>query len=252
VYLVYIDESGDPGYPQADGSGTVHYTLSAVVVHDKDWLHTLNQIIAFRKFLQRIYGLKMRDELKASYLIHNSGPIFPLNLSEKSRLRIYRKALEFQRKLGNIITWAIVIDKVEWENKEYKLDILAGVWKGMIERLERFTTKLEEPCMVIPDQGNERQVTGLLRRMRRFSRPNSRYDSATLKRNAILLLEDPNFRESQSSYFVQFADLNAYAATRSEFPKSWFDGKYWDYLGDCRNEDVNKYSGGTRGIARKP
>ena len=239
MYFVYIDESGDPGYLIKNKSCTEAYTLSALIVRDRDWLQGLNGLIAFRKFLNRRYGIKMGDELKAHYLISNSGPFVNLNLSKQTRMKIYKKALLLQQKLGIFRSWAIIIDKRKWELNNYKLGILEGAWTDMIERLERFTTSADEPCIVFPDEGNNRIITGALRRLRRFSRPNSKYGNVTLARNANMVLEDPNFRVSHESYYVQFADLNAYAATRSAFPRSWFGNQYWEYLGNSRDEHVN-------------
>jgi hypothetical protein len=107
--------------------------------------------------------------------------------------------------------------------------------------------------MVFPDEGNEKYITGVFRRMRRFSRPNTKFDSATsLNRDAIMIIEDPNFRHSKDSYFVQFSDLNAYAASRYVFPKIWMGKEYWDCLGESRYTKVNSVAGGPPGIALKP
>src|SRR5690606_30264507 len=107
-----------------------------------------------------------------------------------------------------------------------------------------------------PDEGSNVKVRTVLRQLRRFSRPQSAYSKMTLARNAELVIEDPNFRESRDSYFTQFADYCAYAATRAEFPMIWCDGRYWEYLGDIRYADVNAQAANSktvnRGIARKP
>lgn len=252
MYLVYIDESGDTGLPSAHKSSEF-YTLSALIIRDVDWLTTLNQFIEFRGFLFKNFGIKQSAELKASYLIHGNGTLKSLALPESSRMKIFKMALKLQAKIGTIKTWALVYDKVKWQNKGWHKPILEASWQNMIERLERFTATMNEPCMVFPDEGNEKYVTGILRRMRRFSRPNARFQSATpLDRNATMIIEDPNFRHSKDSYFVQFADLNAYVASRHVFPNKWMGQEYWDYLGDSRYASVNRVAGGPPGIAIKP
>lgn len=252
MYLAYCDESGDTGLPKATGSYTKAYTISVILIRDTQWLTTLNQVIDFRKFLNKNFGIQQGIELKASYLIHGNGPLKTLGLSESSRMKIYKMGLSLQRKLG-ILTWAVVMDKGKWENKNYKKPLLDATWENMIERIERFTNDKKETCMVFPDEGNEKYVTGIFRRMRRFGRPNSKYSPSTsLNRNAELIIEDPIFKKSEASYFIQLADLNSYAAYRHVFPESWFGKEYWDLLGTSRVEDVNKLSGGPVGIVLRP
>lgn len=239
MYLVYIDESGDPGFGRRGYTRTDAFVLSALLIHESRWHDGLNQLIAFRKFLKNTYGVRMGDELRAYDLVNNKGDFAHLNLSDKSRLRIYRKALQLQVKLGYMRTWAVVIDKRRFYARYPNLNIREIAWTNMIERLERFSSSRREPCMIFPDNGTNKQVQARLRRMRRFSRPNAAYGGARLNRNADLIIEDPNFRISHSSYFVQFADLNAYAAARRVFPRAWFGEKYWEYLGTSRVLEVN-------------
>ncbi len=40
MYMVYIDESGDTGF-KSKGSTTDAFVLAAVLIRDRDWLHTL-------------------------------------------------------------------------------------------------------------------------------------------------------------------------------------------------------------------
>lgn len=45
MYLMYVDESGDPG---KINSPTNDYILSAIVIHESAWQNLLNDLIAFR------------------------------------------------------------------------------------------------------------------------------------------------------------------------------------------------------------
>jgi hypothetical protein len=253
MYLVYIDDSGDTGLPSQTKTITKGYVLSAMLIKDTNWLTTLDQFVRFRRFLYQQFRIKQGSELKASFLIHGNGAFEKLKTSNDARMKIYKMALHLQVKIGGIINWAVVIDKSKWEAKNYQMSLLEASWRMMFERLERFTTKNNETCMVFPDQGNEVYVKGLLREMRRFNNPNSAYTKRVLlKRELNKLVEDPNFRISHESYFIQMADLNAYAAHRHIFPEPWFGSEYWDYLGDTRLEDVNRLRKGPKGIVLRP
>ena len=252
VYLFYIDDSGDTGLKSA-GSPTDAFVLCALIVQDHAWLSTLDEIVTFRRFLRKAFGIGPRAELKAGYLIHGTGPFSGSNIGDAARLRIFRLALRFQRKVGTIQTWAVVIGKTAWEKQNKGEDIRQAAWRTMIERIERFTFNGKDTCVVFPDEGYPDFVQMMFRRMRRFSQVPSAFQSGvSLSRPAQFLVEDPNFRRSQNSYFVQLADLNAYAAHRHVFPQPYFGSDYWEELGDARVKVVNRLAGGPVGIVVRP
>ncbi len=214
--------------------------LSAVIVKDTDWLVTLDQARAFRQFAYRQFGLKTRDELKANHLIHGTGPFATLKINDAARMRLYRQALRFQQKVGTIKTWAVVIDKPLWETEQRRAEVREAAWKHMIERIEAFTRHNHDNAIVFPDEGNPDFVRALFRKMRRFSYVPSAFEPGSfISRPFTSLIEDPSFRKSHESYFIQFADLNAYAAHRHVFPRAYFGADYWDELGDARVSQVN-------------
>ncbi|MEE9199742.1 MAG: DUF3800 domain-containing protein [Dehalococcoidia bacterium] len=253
MFLFYIEDSGDPGLKK-NGSPTDAFVLSALIIKDRDWLDTLDSIVAFRRFVKNNFGIKLRDELKAGHLIHGTGSCSGLSVG--ARMRIYKQALRFQDKVGTLQTWAIAVDKQKWERELYPDDATAireMAWEYMIQRIERFTTKGKDTAVIFPDEGHPKYVRKMFRKMRRYSEVPSMFDSSvSLTLPANLIVEDPNFRHSGESYFIQLADLNAYAAYRHIFPESWFGAKYWDELGKSRVTAVNLYRGGPTGMVVVP
>jgi hypothetical protein len=70
---------------------------------------------------------------------------------------------------------------------------------------------------------------------------------------ATYLIDDPVERDSSQSYFVQLADLNAYAAYRKERPDPLFRQNTWDELGPAILWEVNRYvQAENPGIIRGP
>jgi hypothetical protein len=248
MYLCYFDESGDPGYKN---SLTHAFALACVIVHDRAWLNTLDQIIAFRRFLRVSFGIQMREELKAGHLIHNNGPFTRLRVGEKARMKIFRMGLRLQAKLG-IETFAIVVDKDEMTRRGRNDEAQKKAWQLAYERLERYTADKRDTCMVFPDEGVYDMIRTLLREKRRYSSVPSHYGTAPLSRPASFVLEDPSIRKSSESYFVQLADLNAYAAHRRVKPQPWFGTEYWEQLGAARVSAVSKLAGGPIGIKLWP
>lgn len=247
MHLCYFDESGDAGY---NNSPTPTFTLATIIVDEKDWLSTLDQIVFFRKFLRKRYGLRLHDEIKANYLIHNTGPFKRLKVSDDARRSIYRGFMRFQQKCATVTTFAIVINKQAIQKRT--IDPRDQAWTYAIQRLERHGNARGCNMKVFPDEGHGMFIRRKLRKMRRFSVVKSAFGGPSLAREAKNIIEDSSDRESHESYFVQLADLNAYAAVRAVHPIPKFDAAMWGELGSCRDSSVNKVRGGLPGIVAWP
>lgn len=136
-------------------------------------------------------------------------------------------------------------------NSRHK-DARTWAWEFAIQRLERFGTDEEENVHVLPDEGHGYFIRSKLRAMWRHSAPPSAFGSGILDRKAANIVEDSSDRRSHESYFVQLADLNAYAAFRHVHPRPHFDGTVWDELGDSRHTQVNDVRGGPPAIVSWP
>lgn len=248
MYFAYFDESGDSGFTN---SPTDTFTLACVLLHDSDWLNALDQTVAFRRFLKQKFGIPPRVELKATGLIHNKGEFRKIGLSFQARMAVYEAAMRFQRKLGLVKVFSVVVVKSRIQ-KQQGTDVREVAWRYAIQRLERFGTAQKDNIMVVPDDGHGEFIRKKIRGMRRFSKVPSAYGNAALERNATNIVEDPVNRNSKESFFTQFADLNAYAAFRMAFPGNTFDGKVWEKLGDARVAEVSMLSGGPQGIVIWP
>ena len=248
MYFAYFDESGDTGMGPTSPTGT--FTLAGLLVHNKNWLNALDQTVAFRRFLRDQYRITPRMELKASWLVNNKGPIRNAQLSFKARMSAYEAAMRFQRKAGVFKTFAIVIDKTKIKKQDQ--DVREWAWRFALQRLERFGTAEKDNIHVLPDEGHKDFIVKKIRAMRRFSPVPSAYGDGTLDRKAENIVEDPSDRRSNDSFFVQLADLNAYAAFRATFPGNNFGVSIWDELGEARLMEVNKVKGGLPGLVVWP
>ena len=68
---------------------------------------------------------------------------------------------------------------------------------------------------------------------RRFNPIPSQYDPLRVRHEPLLrIVEDPYFKDSADSLFIQLADMVAYALWRKDFPdlKHGFDGAFFDIL----------------------
>ncbi len=248
MYFAYFDESGDTGLPPASPTGA--FVLSGILVQDRDWLSALDQAVAFRRYLRDEFRIPPRAELKASWLLHNRGDIRPSGLTYQSRMSVFRAAMRFQRKSGVFHTFAVLIDKPRIT--KVPADVREIAWRYAIQRLERFGHAARDNVHVLPDEGHGEFLIKKIRAMRRFHYAPSAFGPETLERKAENVIEDPSDRRSCESYFIQFADLNAYAAFRKVFPGTNLGEEMWDILGSSRITDVNRLRGGPPGIVVWP
>jgi hypothetical protein len=244
VYFAYIDESGDPG-----PAGSATYSLGCVLVDADTWPNRFDRLIDFRRHLNGLFRLPVRAEIKANYLIRNAGPFRGLGLGDSARFAIYRQCMRLHPKLG-FKTFAILINKAAHAGQA--ADVLA--WERMLQRLERFATYNDEVILVVHDEGNAVAVRKIARKSRRAGIAGSMIGTGVLKRPFDRLLDDPVSRNSTQSYFLQLADLTAYAAYRRHYPPPpavpipIVPQLMWDELGSAVLGEVNKYSGGPPGI----
>lgn len=238
MYLAYVDESGNIGLP---GSRT--YTLGCLFLEAADWPDAFDDLIALRRTLRDSYGLPVRAEVKANYLLRGKGPLWGLHLTEAQRFAIYRDLMQSQEGLG-LQTYAIVINKQELVNRGRNEDAREVAWEFLLQRLERLTTTTDTPAMLIHDEGEGAVVRKIARKARRVGSAGSAFGTGHLDRPARLLVDDPVTRDSRQSYFIQLADLSAYAAFRRIHPPPprltpIVPRTMWDELGGATYTDAN-------------
>lgn len=213
MLLAYVDESGNTGLVQSGGSLT--YALGCVLVDADMWPDAFDQLLDFRRRLRATYGLPMRAEVKANYLLRNIGPFRRLGLSPSERFLIYRAHLRVLETLP-ARAFSIVVDK---RDKTVGPGVIFDLaWEGLMQRLERTSSNERATFSVSHDEGENDAVRRWVRRSRRHLTSGSAFGSGTLSNPARRLVDDPIPRKSEQSYLVQLADLVAYAAFRSVVP----------------------------------
>jgi len=235
--LAYIDESGDSGY-----GGSRTYTLGCVLIEDTAWPDAFDSLIGFRRFLKSQFGIRVRDEIKANYLIRNSGPLRQLNLGDGIRRDIYRQHMRLAPKIG-LDVFSVVINKgLISQRKMNPRDI---AWEFLLQRIERLSTKTGVPVLITHDEGEDLKIRALARKARRANTAGSAFGTGRFKLPARLLIDDPVSRQSHQSYFIQLADLAAFAAYRKIHPpqkksNTICDAKTWDQLATSRYAQANE------------
>lgn len=207
---MYVDESGDCGL---NNSPTQYFILTGLVLHETSWASCFKQIYSFRKDLRNTYGLKIREEIHAHAFIKRPGALSRISLN--NRLVIIRSYADMLASIPGMRIINVVVDK---NKKPSSYDVFDVSWRCLIQRFENtimnqnFPGHLhdKEHGIIFPDRTDDKKLTALLRKMTKYNPvPSSNFGSY---RNLVLtrIAEDPNFRNSAQSLFIQSADVAAY------------------------------------------
>jgi hypothetical protein len=221
MHLMYVDESGDCGLVN---SPTRYFILAGLVVHELRWQGVLNVLADFRRRMRAKFGLLMREEIHAAKLVNDPGPL--VRLAKHDRLTIVR---EFADCLGGMSAdldlIVVILDK---SNKPPGYDVFSAAWKILIQRFQntianhnfRGPRNADDRGILIADDTDVAKLTGLVRRMRRYNPIPHRPGYGTGTRNLTIthFVEDPSFRSSQHSYFIQAVDLAAWLVLQGLHP----------------------------------
>lgn len=230
------------------------YVLGCVMIKGTAWPTTFDAMIDFRRDLRDKFGLHVRTEVKANWLLHGRGPLRRFDLTDVERAAIYRLHMRAAEWLETK-TFAVVINKQT--RPDAKPDHVRDLtWETLLQRLERFSSKKHEQVLVTHDHGEDHLIRKQARKARRAGTAGSAYGTGSLKRPFEQLLDDPVARDSSQSYFIQLADLAAYAAFRRLYPPPphahpVVKQNTWDKLKGARYRPVNRISGGPPGIVQR-
>lgn len=251
MYLMYVDESGDPGMV---GSPTRFFVLSGVVIHELSWLNTLDAFIEFRRRMKRKFDLKLRDEIHSAHFISKPGEL--ARIKRNDRLTIIRHFASELALLPDITVINVVVDKL---GKAEDYDPFEKGWQALIQRFDntigyrnfRGPANADERGMIFPDGLPQRKLTNLLRRMRRHNPIPSQmggFRAIPLRK----VIEDPVYRDSAHSLMIQAADLCAFLLYQKASPNAYMKHsggwKYFDRLSPilCRQASAHDPEGVVR------
>lgn len=237
MYLMYVDESGDPGWydPEKPLSEqpSRHYALSGFIIPAEDWRNYLTIMVEIRREIKTRYGYPVRAELKGSELINPRGNPHLKKISRKKRVQLYASVLNLvSSRLTRTQIINIFCDKNNIRTSGISMDddleVLA--WNRLIQRFDIFLSRNNDSLgMIFPDEGREEKIRKLLRKMRVHNFVPSHF-GPPYNAQIMHIIEDPVMRNSALSYFVQFADLVTHSLYRKEIPKGSYKRHNVDLL----------------------
>ncbi|OQX62638.1 MAG: hypothetical protein B6I38_08765 [Anaerolineaceae bacterium 4572_5.1] len=222
MYIMYVDESGDPGAK----SPVRHYILSALIIPSVDWQTSFERHHQMRRQLNSKYHFPVRAELHASALVdtrHGGSYVRRLG-GRKTRMRLFQDVMQ---SIPSVFPTAkvisIFVDKDKAENSLFKREnYLTLAWDYLANRYHRFLEKDcgNAPGIIVGDDTANVTVRALLRKMRVHNLMPSRYSPEGFYNAPVKnIIEDPFFRQSHHSYFVQMVDMISHSLYRKLYVK---------------------------------
>lgn len=201
MFLVYIDDSGDEHVR----------CFSALILHESVWKESLDRIKDYRRALKASDGIYVTKEFHATEFVAGRGQIADRIVTKARRIELFKETLAFVTGLP----------KIQIINGFYGRKDERALFERMMNRINRTMAEWRSHALIICDEGKD--YTPLVRRMMVFNPIQSRFGAwpdGSLLRNLPLtrIVEDPVFRDSSRSYFIQLADFVAYALFRHEVP----------------------------------
>lgn len=221
---MYVDESGDTGIVRSPGR---YFVLTGMVVHELRWHTYLDQLVGFRRRMRKAFTLKLREEIHASQMLARPGEL--ARIKKYDRLTIIRA---FARELASMPDLNLINVVVDKRGKRPDYDVFGMAWRALIQRFEntvshrnfRGPANADDCGMILPDQTDVRRLTLLLRSMRKWNPvPNQAAAHGVGYRNLTLakIVEDPHFKDSEHSYFIQACDLSAFLLNQNLVPNAY-------------------------------
>lgn len=242
LWIAYVDESHDDR----------KFVLSALVIRHSLWRECFNIVKDHRLKLRQSHGIRLSKEIHSREFVRGKGhSVSSRSLGKWERSRVFHGLLELtvslpSAKLFNVClavkgrrdpeldAWDRLFNRLEsfcrvMESDErqrradtlqrYATSIVSADFEYLKSRLLTYSPRM----LVIADQGREKDIERVTRKMRVVNYIPSQYGAWSDGKKAKnittdRIIEDVIFKQSHRSYFVQLADHAAYALLKREVP----------------------------------
>ncbi len=194
MYFIYIDESYDK----------THFCYSCLLSSAFHWNHIFGEILKWRKSLKDKYNIPLEYELHATKFISGSGEPHQ-NRNKDFRAKVFNESFNFFNKLPH----SYIINGIT-NNKMNHMKLFSC----LLSEIEAFLLRKNAYGVLICDEGNEKKLISMVRKRRKNSFSSGQKLVSPVKR----IIEDPLFKPSTSSYFIQITDFVAFSFLRSQNP----------------------------------
>jgi len=218
MLFCYVDESGDcgPFYPNQPekNSGSPYFIFSGLIVPSDKWKVSLDLLKSFRRKIAREAFLPYDIEFHCAEMIdpHKIKEFRTISVPDRWKL-----IEEYAETIGNFKSFSIisvVIDKAKspLNETEYLTTCVTKLYQAFDELLRA----RNDNGLVFFDRANEKHVNTHVRKLLGTGASGESIPGVRIG----WVIEDPIFRVSHDSIFIQSADVIAYTLKEKEFPQA--------------------------------
>ncbi len=225
MYLLYVDESGDPG-PKGEGSC---FVLSGLIVHETQWSECFRLLKELRVTLRSEFSIRRNQELHANKTIAGRGALWGRRWTVRERIRLFQLIMEAISQMPSLRNVNVCVNKTASQfTGKRGYSVMETAWKFLLQRFQNYMARQKssthECGIVLHDSGHEVEVRRLMRRVRTYNPIPSRFGSGSRNLPMTNLIEDPVPRDSFHAQFIQLCDYVAYSVLRQEEPAKKYPG----------------------------
>ena len=197
-----------------DSQDEIGGAFSALLVPEDTWQKYFDGFREFRRRLKASDGIFVHKEFHAWKFVSGRGQIADRVVPKGRRAEIFKETLDHVATMPGV--------KIMNAFFPHKHDELA--FEYLLNRINMNMQKSIGRALIISDKGKEAKYTRLARKIHVFnpipSNQGAWADSGSTTKNIPIdrIIEDPFFKDSDQSYFIQLADFCAYALLRQERP----------------------------------
>jgi hypothetical protein len=241
MHMMFVDESGDPGYPQDDNwkkwGGSTHFARVGVIIHGWKWKSWNSRLMEFKKNS----GLTWDVEIKASFIRNAKGAFS--GWTPDRREFFLQSLMNLVGGNPDITLLGVVIDKrlVDIAQRDRLVKCEVRSLELILERYNLFLEKQKDKCGIV-----------ILDPVKESSDDNLRYFQSYLLASSPHLqpkhiVEGAFFAKSHTSNLIQIADLctNVFyrnmtrGASTPEFKA--IQGRFWQQNGRTQGYGIKKW-----------
>ena len=206
MHIAYVDDSRDSNI----------CVCTALVVPDTSWRPVFDAIKTYRSDLKRSEGFFTRKEWHATEFVSGRGRIADRIIPKGRRAQVFGDTLRLLAGTG--VTHSACLFNAVFPRKDE-----VRAYERMLNRINRTMRAWDSRGLLIWDMGKEQEYRRLARKMAVYNPIPSMFAEwgpGQPTKNIPLdwMIEDPIFKDSAESYFLQMVDFCAYSLLRRESP----------------------------------
>lgn len=217
MYFCYVDESGDCGsYDETkpDKTGSPYFILAGLVVHSSNWKTALAIIKSFRKELARQSYLRYDTEFHCTEMIDPHKIQEFKSISTSDRWKLIERYAET---IGQYNAFRIITVSIDKKNSKLAPEnYLTTAVTKLYQAYDEFLKQQTQNGILFFDRANEKHINTHVRKLLGTGASGETVPDVKIG----WVIEDPIFRVSSDSMFVQSSDVIAYTLKEKDFSQA--------------------------------